>query len=119
MNTIVYILLAIAFTVCFISLFAYFSITKIIKNKKDKYGIDSIERSSTIYNKILIEIGTIENVDSIKENRILVLSSQLVNIENLKNLKIKAEIEGNEVGLTSKEFSIKLFMKRLENDLKK
>ncbi|WP_339021339.1 hypothetical protein [Spiroplasma endosymbiont of Atherix ibis] len=119
MNSTIYILLAIAFAICFISLFAYFSITKFIKNKKAKFGIDTIERSSTIYNKILIEIGTIDNIDEIKEDKIIVLSNQLVNIENLKKIKIKAQLIEKELTLTSKEFAIKLFIKRLKEDIKK
>ncbi|WP_338985395.1 hypothetical protein [Spiroplasma endosymbiont of Diplazon laetatorius] len=119
MNTIIYIILGIAFTICFISLFAYFSITRIVKNKKDKYGIDSVERTETIYNKILLELGTIENIDSVNGEKIKVLSMQLVNIDNLKKLKIKAEFIEKELTLISKEFSIKLFIKRLKDELKK
>ncbi|AUB31331.1 hypothetical protein [Spiroplasma floricola] len=119
MNLIIYILLAIAFTICFISLFAYFSITKFVKNKKTKFGIDAVEKASTIYNKILKEIGTIENIDEIKEEKIIVLSNQLVNIDNLRKLKIKAQLIEKELTLTSKEFSIKLFIKRLREEIKK
>ncbi|AGR41912.1 hypothetical protein [Spiroplasma diminutum] len=119
MNSIIYILLAIAFTICFISLFAYFSITKLLKTKREKFGINSIERNTTIYQKILNELGTIENIEEVNNEKITVLSSQLVNLNNLKSLKIKVEIEGKILTLTSKEFSIKLFIKKLKEELKK
>ncbi|AUM62454.1 hypothetical protein [Spiroplasma monobiae] len=119
MNSIIYIVLGIAFTICFISLFTYFSISKMIKSKKEKFGLESFERSDTIYDKILVELGTIENIDFLNDQKINVLSDKLVNIENLKKMKIKVQIEGKELTLSSKEFVIKLFLKRLKDEIKK
>ncbi|ALD66132.1 hypothetical protein [Spiroplasma cantharicola] len=118
MNNILYIVIAILFVICFISLFLYFSTVSMLKKRKEKFGINSIEKGATIYEKILDEIGTIENIDGIKEQKIMVLSKELVNLNNLKKLKIKAEFEEKQLTLTSKEFSIKLFLKKLSNELK-
>ncbi|WP_339034540.1 hypothetical protein [Spiroplasma endosymbiont of Cantharis rufa] len=118
MNNILYIVIAILFIICFISLFLYFSTLSMLRKRKEKFGINSIEKGWTIYEKILNEIGTIQNIDSINNDKILILSKHLVNTNNLKKLKIKAELEGKILSLTSKEFSIKLFLKKLEEELK-
>ncbi|WP_339029590.1 hypothetical protein [Spiroplasma endosymbiont of Cantharis nigra] len=118
MNNILYIVIAILFIICFISLFLYFSTLSMLRKRKEKFGINSIEKGWTIYEKILNEIGTIQNIDSINNDKILILSKHLVNTNNLKKLKIKAELEGKTLSLTSKEFSIKLFLKKLEEELK-
>ncbi|ASP28609.1 hypothetical protein SCORR_v1c08370 [Spiroplasma corruscae] len=109
-------LFSIIFLIFLIILIIYLNLRKYNVLKYEKYKLENNENAFT-YKNILKCLGGIQNIKKVDENKIYLLSTSLVNKNKLKYFKFKYTLSDEFIILEIKGFNIKLFYKKLNNQL--
>ncbi|QBQ07452.1 hypothetical protein SGLAD_v1c02530 [Spiroplasma gladiatoris] len=117
-NNILYILLGIIAATCILALYIYLSFTKRINIKFKRHKLQNDPKAFTFWN-ILKGLGGIENITSVEENKIYLLSYSIINTKYLKSLGVKVINNNDYVILEVKNFNMINFYKKLEIEIEK